>query len=307
MSKIYDVLIIGSGPAGLAAAIYASRAELDAAVIEKGEMSGGQIVNTYEVDNYPGIPGISGYDLAVKFREHCDQLNVTFLDDEVKDCDFSETVKKLKLESGEVLEAKSVIVAAGAASRKLNVPGEEELSGMGVSYCATCDGAFFRNRITAVVGGGDAAVEDAIFLSRLCKKVYIIHRRDKFGAAKTLVTQLKNRDNIEIIWNSIVNKIEGNDVVESVNITNVKNGENRDLSVNGVFIAIGYEPETAVYKGQVELDQAGYIVAGENCETSMPGVFAAGDIRTKQLKQVITAAADGANAVTSVERYFNSL
>ncbi len=307
MSKIYDVLIIGSGPAGLAAAIYASRAELDAAVIEKGEMSGGQIVNTYEVDNYPGIPGISGYDLAVKFREHCDQLNVTFLDDEVKDCDFSETVKKLKLESGEVLEAKSVIVAAGAASRKLNVPGEEELSGMGVSYCATCDGAFFRNRITAVVGGGDAAVEDAIFLSRLCKKVYIIHRRDKFRAAKTLVTQLKNRDNIEIIWNSVVNKIDGNDVVESVNITNVKNGENRNLSVNGVFIAVGYEPETAAYKGQVELDQAGYIVAGENCETSMPGVFAAGDIRTKQLKQVITAAADGANAVTSVERYFNSL
>lgn len=307
MSKIYDLLIVGSGPAGLTAAIYASRAELDVAVIERNSISGGQIINTYEVDNYPGIPGISGYDLAVKFREHCDRLNVTFLDGEVKSSDFSGEVKKLELKNGDVLEAKSVIVAAGAKPRKLGVPGETELSGMGVSYCATCDGAFFRNRVTVVVGGGDVAVEDAIFLSRLCKKVYVIHRRDEFRAAKTLVTQLKSKKNIEVIWNSVVEKIEGDDMVESVIVNNVKTGENNLLTVNAVFIAVGYESETGAYKGEVELDNVGYIVAGENCETSVPGVFAAGDVRAKQLKQIITAAADGANAVTSLERYFNSL
>ena len=307
MEKIYDLIIAGSGPAGLTAGIYASRAELDCMVIEKNPISGGQIVNTYEVDNYPGIPGIGGYDLANRFREHCDKLNFPFTVGIVSDFRLDGDIKVLTLESGEVFRAKAIIIATGAVHRKLGIRGEEELAGRGVSYCATCDGAFFKNKVTAVVGGGDVAVEDAVFLARLCKKVYVIHRRDEFRAAKSLVSKLNSYENVEIMWDSVVEAIDGTDYVEQIRVRNRNTKEEKAIEADGVFIAVGTMPESAVYKDLVNMDDAGYIVADETCATNIPGVFAAGDIRTKALKQIITAAADGANAITAVEKYLNRM
>ncbi|SFR73375.1 thioredoxin-disulfide reductase [Anaeromicropila populeti] len=307
MENILDLIIIGSGPAGLTAGIYASRAELNALVIEKNMVSGGQIINTYEVDNYPGIPGVSGYDLATKFREHCEQLSVQFIDGDVTEFKLDGDIKVLTLENGEKYCAKAVIIATGAKPRNLGIKGEKELSGMGVSYCATCDGAFFRNKETAVVGGGDVAIEDAIFLARLCKKVYVIHRRNEFRAAKSLVSKLNSMENVEIIWDSTVEEVLGNVMVEGIIVQNVKTNEKRTISLSGIFVAIGYEPSSQVYEKVVDTDNRGYIIADESCETSVPGIFAAGDIRTKPLKQIITAASDGANAVTAVEKYINQL
>ncbi len=306
MENILDVVIIGSGPAGLTAAIYASRAELEGIVIEKSGMSGGQIINTYEVDNYPGIPGVSGFELANRFREHCDKLGMEFAEGEVERIDVAENgVKTVHLEGGKEYKTKTVIIAGGVKMRKLEVPGEEELSGMGVSYCATCDGAFFKGRDVAVVGGGDVAVEDAIFLARVARKVYVIHRRDEFRAAKSLVRRLLEMDNVEIIWDSVVEQINGSDMVTGLCLFNKKTGEKRELTLDGVFVAVGNIPLSKSYEGVLELDENGYIIAGEDCQSSVPGIFAAGDIRTKPLKQIITAAADGANAVTAVEKYIN--
>lgn len=304
MSHIYDTIIIGSGPAGLTAGIYGKRAQLDILVIEKNPMSGGQIINTYEVDNYPGMPGITGFDLASQFREHCDKLGVEFVEGEVTRADIDDKIKKVWVDTQEY-QAKTVIVAGGAVNRKLRIPGEVEFAGKGVSYCATCDGAFFRNQDVVVVGGGDVAVEDAIFLARGCKKVYLIHRRDSLRAAKTLVTRLESLENVEIIWDSVVEKVEGADFVESVCIKNLKTGMEQTLDIQGVFVAVGTVPNTEIYGESLKLDASGYIVAGEDCKTNLEGVYAAGDIRTKHLKQIITAAADGANAITTVERYLN--
>lgn len=303
---VYDVIIIGSGPAGLSAAIYAKRAELSFIVIEKAAVSGGQIINTYEVDNYPGIPGIGGFDLGMKFREHADKLGAEFINGEVSDFLIDGDNKVVVLEDGSKYTAKSVIIATGGSPRHLNVPGEAELSGMGVSYCATCDGAFFKNKTVAVVGGGDVAVEDAIFLARLCKHVYVIHRRDEFRASKSISSKLLQMDNVTVLWDSVVEKINGSDKVESINVVNSKTKEQKTLEVSGVFIAVGYIPNSQIYSKVVKVDEAGYIIAGESCETSVPGVFAAGDVRTKELRQIITAAADGANAITAVEKYLNS-
>lgn len=305
MNKIYDLIIIGSGPAGLTASIYASRADLDTLIIEKNPLSGGQIINTYEVDNYPGTPGIDGFSLATKFREHADQLGGNFIIGEVTSCDIKDEIKKITINQNEVYEAKTIIIASGAEYRKLGVDGEKKFAGMGVSYCATCDGAFFRNKTTVVVGGGDVAVEDAIFLARICKKVYVIHRRDEFRAAKTLSKRLMEMDNVEIIWDSVVDEIKGDEVVEEILITNVKNKETRTIETNAVFVAVGTIPDTNMYKDLIETDDAGYLIADETCITNLKGVFTAGDIRTKELRQIITAASDGANAVTSVERYLN--
>ncbi len=301
MSKIYDVVIIGSGPAGLAAAIYAKRAELETVVIEKEMASGGQVLNTYEVDNYPGLPGINGYDLGMKFREHADKLGAEFVTDDVARVEKDDDLFTVVCEE-ESYTTRTVIISTGASHKKLGVPGEEELTGMGVSYCATCDGAFFRNKVTAVVGGGDVAIEDAIFLARLCKKVYLIHRRDELRGAKTLQSQLFALDNVEVLWDTVVEQINGEEQVESLTIRNVKTEEKRSLEVDGVFLAVGIDPQSRAFDGLVEMDH-GYVKAGEDCETSVPGIFAAGDVRTKQLRQVSTAVADGANAITSVERY----
>ena len=302
MSHIYDLIIIGSGPAGLAAAVYAQRAKLDTLVVEKAMVSGGQVLTTYEVDNYPGLPGIGGYDLGIKFREHADRLGARFVEDEVLNIqDGGKGAIKGVVCQGNTYEARSLILATGAVHRKLGVPGEEELAGAGVSYCATCDGAFFRNKVTAVIGGGDVAVEDAIFLARMCSKVYLIHRRNELRAAKSLQENLLSLDNVEVIWDTVADSINGDGMVKSLSLTNVKNGQKRELDVQGVFIAVGITPESRAFEGLVDMDH-GYIRAGEDTVTSAPGIFAAGDVRTKPLRQIITAA-DGANAITSVERY----
>lgn len=302
MEKLYDLIIVGSGPAGLAAAIYAQRARLSTLVIEKEYISGGQVVNTYEVDNYPGLPGINGYELGVKFREHANQLGAEFVTAEVKDIIIEETAKQI-VTADEIYRARAVILAMGAVHRELGVPGEKELSGMGVSYCATCDGAFFRGRTVAVIGGGDVAVEDAIFLARGCEKVYLIHRRDELRAAKSLQERLFACENVEVIWDTVVTEISGEDHVESIRMENKKTGESRVMDMDGVFVAVGVLPSSGLVRGKVETDEGGYILAGEDGATSAPGIFAAGDIRRKPLRQIVTAVADGANAVTGVQEY----
>ncbi len=314
---MYDVVIIGSGPAGLSASIYAKRAGLKALTIEQSPMSGGQVLNTYEVDNYPGLPGINGFDMGMKFREHADKLGCEFKNAAVLSIQKKGEEALLKAASIEKeenagfvieteddsLETKTIVVATGASHAKLGIPGEEELSGMGVSYCATCDGAFFRGRTTAVIGGGDVAVEDAIFLARGCEKVYLIHRRDELRAAKILQEEAMALPNIEIIWDTVAEKIVGEEQVEALLLRNVKTKEEKTLPVDGVFVAVGILPTSELLTDLVDCDEKGYVIAGEDGATSMAGIFAAGDIRTKKLRQIITAAADGANAITSVQEY----
>ncbi len=302
---MYDVVIIGNGPAGLAASIYARRAGLEVVVLSDSPMAGGQITTTYEVDNYPGLPGLGGMELGDKLKEHADKFNVEFATARVSSIK-DEGSKKIVVAGDKEFECRAVIIATGADHRKLGVPGESELTGMGVSYCATCDGAFFRKKTVAVVGGGDVALEDAIFLSRFAEKVYIIHRRDEFRGAKVLQEQLLANEKIEPIYDTVVDEVVGKMAVEKLVLSNKKTGEKSELPVNGVFMAVGIVPNLEGLEGLPDRDEAGYIIAGESCETSIPGIFAAGDVRTKQLRQVITAAADGANAITSVERYFNS-
>ncbi len=305
MDKIYDVAIVGAGPAGMTAAIYAKRAELSTILIEKNYMGGGQVLNTYEVDNYPGLPGINGFDLGMKFSEHVDKMEAERVSEEVREMDLLPKIKTIKTGENEY-KAKTVILATGNSPRKLGVPGEAELAGMGVSYCATCDGAFFKNKITAVIGGGDVAVEDAIFLARGCEKVYLIHRRNELRAAKSLQTALFNTPNIECVWDSVVTKINGEDKVSEILVENVKTKETSPLSVDGVFVAVGNMPNSEYIK-DIDCDDKGYIKAGEDCATSVAGVFAAGDIRSKKLRQIVTAVSDGANSVTSIQEYLLSL
>ena len=312
MGKIYDIIIIGNGPAGLTAAIYAARAGYQALVVSDNPSGGGQIATTYEVANYPGLNGISGMELGEKFREHAKTLGAEELLDrvsaieEVKGAESNEAGFPLLavITAKERLLTKSVIIATGADHRKLKVPGEDRFSGAGVSYCATCDGGFFRKKTVAVVGGGDVALEDAIYLSRFAEKVYIIHRRDEFRGVKALQEELLSNEKIEPIYDTVVTEIVGETSVKSLKLKNVKTEEERELPVNGVFMAVGIKPNLEGIGGLPELDEAGYIKADESCVTSIPGIFAAGDVRTKALRQVITAAADGANAVTSIGRYF---
>ena len=298
----HDLIIIGSGPAGLAAAIYAQRAKLDTIVIEESFVSGGQVVTTYEVDNYPGLPGISGMDLGSTLREHAEKMGAVFVRDKVLELVTDGKEKTVKGKK-DTYYAKTVILATGAKHRMLEVPGEKELSGMGVSYCATCDGAFFRGKKVAVVGGGDVAVEDAIFLARACEKVYLIHRRDELRAAGILQERLMELENVEILWDTVVDEIQGENKVESLLLTQKKTGEKKEFAVDGVFIAVGITPNSELVKGKLDLDEQGYIAAGEDGKTSEEGVYAAGDVRTKQLRQILTAASDGANCVTSVQNY----
>lgn len=298
---MYDLVIIGSGPAGMSAAIYAQRACLNTLVLERTGFGGGQVLNTYEVDNYPGLPGISGFELAQKMSEHAAKMKTKTVEDDVTEIRAENGVYTIVGEN-RTYETKGIIIATGAKHAHLNVPGEEELAGMGVSYCATCDGAFFTGRDVAVVGGGDVAVEDAIFLARNCNKVYLIHRRDELRAAKTLQEAVKECENVEILWNTTVEEIKGEDVVSSLTIKNKVSGEISSLNVAGVFIAVGILPNSEAFKGVVETDTSGYILAGEECKTNLPFVYAVGDVRTKPLRQVVTAVADGANAVTAFQK-----
>lgn len=298
--KEYDVIIIGSGPAGLAAAIYAMRARLDAILIEETGMSGGQILNTYEVDNYPGLQGINGFDLGMKMREHADHFAIPFEAGRVEELVVSGESKEVRT-ADKSYYGKTVIVATGATYAKLGIAGEEELLGKGVSYCATCDGAFFRDKVVAVVGGGNVAVEDAIYVARFASKVYLIHRRDQLRATTILQEKLLETNNIEVLWNTKVLSILGESIVEHIHVE--QDGEQKTISLNGIFIAVGMIPNTTLLENVVSMDEQGYVIADETCRTDCSGVYACGDLRTKQLRQVVTAVADGANAITSVEHY----
>ncbi|MBQ4221084.1 MAG: thioredoxin-disulfide reductase [Butyrivibrio sp.] len=304
---MFDLIIIGSGPAGLSAAVYAKRAGLNMLIIEKNPVSGGQIIDTYEVDNYLGIPGVNGFDLAMKFREHADKLGAEFADGIVTGIEKlqgenGKTVFKVNTENASY-ETRTVVIAAGAHHSKLGIPGEEEYIGKGVSYCATCDGAFYKGKVAAVNGGGDVAVEDAIFLARFCEKVYLIHRRDELRAAKILQDELFGLPNVEVIWDSVVQEIKGEDKVTTLRVKNLKENTDSDLNVDGIFVAIGIHPTTESFANIVECDENGYIIAGEDCATNVPGIFAAGDCRKKRLRQIVTSVADGANAVTAAQDY----
>ena len=302
MENIYDLAILGAGPAGICAAIYATRAKLNTIWLDKKFVQGGQIVDTYEVDNYPGLPGITGLDLGEAMAGHAKKLGMKPQREPVRSIEAEQGIKVIRTKKNEY-RARAVIIACGATHRHLGIPGEEELSGMGDSYCATCDAAFFQDRTVVVVGGGNVAVEDAILLSRTCKKVYLVHRRDELRAEKILQECLFACKNVELIWDSIPLSIEGTDKVEALKIQNKKTQEESFIETDGVFIAVGIVPGTEKFKDLVKLDEAGYIVAGEDGITSEPGIFAAGDIRTKNLRQVVTAVADGANAVASAQRY----
>lgn len=299
---MYDLIIIGSGPAGLSAAVYAKRSGLDLVVLEKAPMSGGQVLNTYEVDNYLGMPGINGFDMGMQFRGHADKLGVTFLEAEVTAVEDRGNRKLVHTTEGE-LETRTIILATGAVHAKLNVPGEEELLGMGVSYCATCDGAFFKGKRVAVVGGGNSALEDAIYLAALCEKVYLIHRRDAFRGAEILQEELKALLNVEIITNHVVEEIRGENHVQEVVVKDVRDAKKQTLEVAGVFAAVGIRPCTDLVKELLKCDDSGYVLAGEDCVTSVPGIYAAGDIRRKLARQIVTAVADGANAAISAGAY----
>lgn len=297
-----DVIVVGSGPAGMGAALYGRRAGLDTLILDATGMPGGQITTTYEVDNYLGMPGINGFDMAMAFQEHVKKFGAQWEAGKVSTIEKKDNYFVLKAGDKEY-ETKTVIFAGGASHNKLMVPGEEELAGMGVSYCATCDGAFYRGKTTVVVGGGDVAIEDAIFLARFCEKVYLVHRRDELRGAKILQDRLFELPNIEVVWDSVVERIEGDQAVEQIHLLNRKTGEKRVITAQGIFIAVGIHPNTEEFKGIVDMDESGYIIAGEMGETSVPGIFVAGDTRTKELRQVITAVADGANAITSVQKY----
>ena len=302
---MYDVVIVGSGPAGLCAAVYAKRAMLNMVVIEKNGYSGGQIINTSEVDNYLGLQGVSGFDMAMNFRAHAEHFGVLFVDGEVVNVTDINDSFELEMSDGKKIMTKTVIVATGAGYSKLNVPGEKEFVGKGVSYCATCDGAFYKGKVVAVVGGGDVALGDALYLSKIASKVYLIHRRDELRGAKTLQERIFATENIEFVPDTVVTSINGNDggMVGSISIKNVKDDKEVLLDINGIFVAVGMKPETDFVKELVETDDRGYIVAGEDGITSRAGIFVAGDARAKKLRQVITAVADGACAVDSAEKY----
>jgi len=301
MSEIQDLVIIGAGPAGMTAAIYASRAQMKFEFLERS-FAGGQITNTYEIENYPGIKMASGFELTTMFREHVEHFGVEIKAEDVMSVELEGPIKKV-VTAERTIETKTIIFAMGATSKKIGVKGEDEFVGRGVSNCATCDGAFYRNRVTMVVGGGDVAVEDAIYLARMCKKVYLVHRRDELRAVKVLQEKLFATENIEMVWNSGLVEIQGDQFVNKVVVKNFLTDELKDVEVDGVFIAIGSDPSTKFLQGKVDMDKGGYIATSENCMTSVEGVFAAGDLRQKSLRQVITACGDGATAVFGAEHY----
>ncbi|MDY0023656.1 MAG: thioredoxin-disulfide reductase [Candidatus Izemoplasmatales bacterium] len=301
MEHIYDLIIIGAGPAGLSAAIYAKRAMLDFLIIEKW-FPGGEIANTFEVENYLGVNRLSGMDLANNMVKHVEDLGVEITVDPVTNVDFAGEIKKITTEKTTYL-TKTVIIASGASARKLSVNGENRLTGYGVSYCATCDGFLYKDKVVAVVGGGDVAVEDAIYLSRIVKKVYLVHRRDQLRAVKALQERMFNLNNVEVIWDSTVEEISGSDFVENITVKNKLTQETKKVDVNGVFIAVGHTPNIDFLDESIELIDGSWIKTNEFLETNVPGVFAAGDIRDTHLRQIVMAVSDGALAVSSLLKY----
>ncbi|OIQ54106.1 thioredoxin-disulfide reductase [Neomoorella thermoacetica] len=303
---VYDLMIIGGGPAGLTAALYGARGGLNTILLEMGA-PGGQAGQTDRIENYPGFPdGITGIDLAMKFAEQAQRFGARLEMTTVREVDFSRANKKVITSNGEY-EARAVIIASGAHPRPLGVPGEAELRGRGVSYCATCDGAFFRDKKVAVVGGGDSAVEEALFLTRFASQVTIIHRRDALRATRVIQDRARDNPKISFQWNTVVNAIQGKDKVSSLQLKDVRTGALREEPFDGVFIFIGLEPNTDFLGGALTLDPDGYIVTREDLATSIPGVFAAGDVRAKNFRQVSTAVGDGAVAAMAAERYLANL
>ncbi len=299
------LVIVGSGPAGLTAAIYAARANLNPLMIE-GALAGGQLMLTTDVENYPGFPdGILGPDMMAKFRDQAERFGTRFLTKDVTRVDFS--VRPFHIGVGDdTYEADAVIISTGASARWLEVPGEDKLRGFGVSACATCDGFFFRDRELVVVGGGDSAMEEAIFLTKFASKVTIIHRRDEFRASRIMAERALAHPKVDVVWDSVVAEILGAEAVTGVRIRNVKTDEIRDFATEGVFVAIGHVPNTDLFKGQIELDDPGYVILGENTMTSVPGVFAAGDLADHTYRQAITAAGTGCMAAIDAARWLDS-
>ena len=299
---VYDIIIIGSGPAGLTAAIYAKRACLNALLLYDAYAVESQICNTYEVCNYPGFNNVSGQELHDSFKKHAKELNVEMVGEKVVEItDIYLDVKKVKTQKNEY-ETKTIILASGGSPKKGGFEREDEFVGNGVSYCATCDGAFFKDRDVAVLGGGDTAVEDAIFLSRVAKKVYLIVRRNELRATKVLQEELKSSKNVEILYETVVKEIIGENKLTGVLIKGKNDAIMSELTIDGLFVGIGMNPDSSLLKDKVEMD-GDYIKADETCETNVKGIYAAGDVRKKQLRQVITACADGANAITSIQNY----
>lgn len=298
-----ELVIIGAGPAGLTSAIYGKRSGLDVLLLEKG-IPGGQINVTDEIENWTGVVHASGAELADSFRKHAEHFKAEFRDVEVRSIDLSNGRKIIKTDSGDV-EAEAVIIATGASFKKLGAPGEDEFTGRGVSYCAVCDGAFFEEQEIAVIGGGNTAVEEAVYLTQFASKVTIIHRRDSFRADRVAIERAMSNPRIDVIWNTVVEEIAGSDMVEKLVLKNVRTGDITELPVTGVFVFAGMDPNISFMKGLVESVGGGWIVTNERMETSVEGVFAAGDVRDKYLRQVITAAGDGATAAMAASAYIS--
>ncbi len=302
---MYDVIILGAGTAGMTAALYTNRAGLSTLIVEQ-ELYGGQIINTPEIENYPALPGVSGFDFVQNlYQQAVEAFQTEFVFGTLTSFDFQGDVKKITI-GDQTYESKTVIIASGAKHKKIGCAGEEAFQGKGVSYCATCDGAFFKGKEVAVVGGGNTALQDAKYLSRYCSRVYLIHRRDQFRAAQIEVEDALSRDNIMPVYDSVVEEIQGEQTVSSLKIKNVKNGTESILPVNGVFVAVGLNPQTELFRDSIAVDENGYFDAEEDCKTNLPGVFVAGDARRKPLRQLITAAADGAVSAEMAREYLDS-
>lgn len=300
---MYDIIIIGAGPAGLTAAIYARRASKKTLVLE-AKAYGGQIINTLDIENYPAEKNISGFDLATKMYNQAKDLGAEFAFERVTEIQNSDD-KKIVITDDNTYESKSIIIATGSDNRKLNLPSEDELIGKGISYCATCDGAFYKDKTVAVNGGGNTALEDALYLSDIAEKVYLIHRRDEFRGDKLLVERLNAKNNVEFVLSSTITKLNADKKLESLEITDTDDNT-KTITVDGLFVAIGRTPATTIFKDVVNLDKSGYIIAGEDCHTSTQGIFVAGDNRTKDIRQLVTATSDGAIAATEAVKYLSA-
>ena len=309
MSDVREIIIIGSGPAGYTAAVYAARASLAPLVFTGAVDAGGALMNTTEVENFPGFPeGIMGPDLMMNMKAQAERFGAELVDDDITEVELTGPVKVVKDAAGNEYRAKAVILAMGSGYRRLGVPGEDKLSGKGVSWCATCDGFFFRNKPIAVIGGGDSAVEEATFLSRFGTSVTMVHRRDQLRASKIMAARAEADPKVDFAWNSVVESINGDTSVESITLRDTTTGETRDLEVQGVFVAIGHDPRSELVKGQVDLDAEGYVlVQPGSTATSVAGVFAAGDLVDHTYRQAITAAGTGCSAALDAERYLAAL
>lgn len=300
---MYDIIIVGAGPAGLTAAIYARRASKKVLVLE-AKSYGGQIINTLDIENYPVAPHISGFDFATKLYEQAKELGAEIRFEKAIDIKDNGVSKRIETVNN-AYETKAVILATGSENKKLGIENEDELVGKGISYCATCDGAFYKNKDVAIQGGGNTALEDALYLSDIAKMVYLIHRRNEFRADASIIDKVKKKNNVKLIYNSVVTKLNANERLKSIEITD-NDGKVSTIEVSGLFIAIGSIPETQNFKNVINLDDSGYIIAKEDCKTSVPGIYVAGDSRTKEVRQLVTATSDGAIAVTAAIEYVNN-